>query len=270
MSADKLILIRSLGYLLPQSGIKSSAVMFRDEETYDLELTELSTNPLVLHRKTRTYILFLELENRYVPEFNENEDEDGEEEVVEEAPKRRGRKTKVVVEEVPPEPTTKPYFIQLRSDVIEETESTLGATPPVQEYLAKGPKSRERLTNNFNRLGKYLTAYNQSIESIAPQIPNVPSDLLPPELANDIGRTTQTGIEVHAEQMRKNAETHRDNYDKVIQWFRDKVLVNEVGTPEPLNLADLPANLKAAEEEGGNATYKQILDAVKAEFITIV
>lgn len=267
MSTEKMILIRTLGLIVPQTAILSSAIMRKEERNYTMPQASVEANPIVVSSRVNAYYLYLALDSKYIPNFNdEDEGED-------EKPTRRGRKRADAVEAMP-KPAT--YMLALHEDLLEDSvETTLSKSEALQSYIAEGGEQLDEVRKNLGRLEKFVREMNAAQDSLAPESSlagGALADLLSPGLHNDINATNETAIEIHADEMRKAAEKARASYDKVIGWFERKVLVSSSGSAEPVNVtSDIPADASSRSgEEETSLTVKKLIDLVKAELTVIL
>lgn len=265
---DKLLLIRSVGYIIPQSALLAAAIVCDNETSYDMPMRELSAMPEVTVKSSKNYYLYLEIKREHVPLSAVADDEAEEEEVLEEvAPKRRGRKAKAVVEAEPEVSPVHTFNIHLHEDVLNEEVMPLNATQAVRAY-ASTTEGYTEIEKRLRLLATRYMEYNNSVNDVAPQM-TVISDLLPPDLARDVNRTTASGIEAHAEQMRREAELSRKKYDKNINWFRENVLVSERTPREGVNMMELPEKADDRVAGGTSLTQNILIALVKGELTSI-
>lgn len=271
MSTEKMILIRSLGFAVPQSAILSLAICRKEEKNYEMPQDSVEANPTVVFSRTMAYYLSLSLDAKYIPVFDSEEAVEPEE--VEEQPKRRGRKPNVTAVAPPVEPQKAGYMIHIHSDELDTpVETTLAQSDALRNYVTQSDKKYEKVRVNLGRLSTFVHQMNSAIENITsmPEMPAL-SGLIPGDLQFDMNRHSQAGIEIHADQMRKEQEKARDNYDRVIEWFRRFVLVPEIGEAELVNItSDIPHSAAARDSEGTTSlTIKKLLDLVKDELTVL-
>lgn len=267
MSNEKMILVRSLGYIVPQSAILNAALVRKEEQTHVFPQLSIEANPIVETSKVMAYYLYLAIDPKFIPTFADNTDDA---EAEEEKP-RRGRKAKVEALPVETKPAT--FMIALHEDLLEDRVQTeLSKSTALHDYLAQDGENIEMVKKNFGRLAQFVGEMNAQQDSIAPEMPAVFDDLIPSGLQQDITRTNTTAIEIHGDQMRKGIEKSRANYDKVINWFQRKVLVSTAGSADLVNVHDVPLN--ATERDGADEiqtslTVKILLDLVKTELTVL-
>lgn len=273
MSTEKMILIRSLGFAVPQSAILSLSICRKEETNYEMPQDSVEANPVVVLSRTMAYYLSLSLDAKYIPVLDAEVTEEAEE-AEEPQPKRRGRKPRVTAVAPPVEPQKAGYMIHIHSDDLDApVETTLAQSDALRNYVSQGEKKYESVRVNLGRLASFVHQMNSAIENITamPEMPAL-SGLIPNDLQFDMNRHSQAGIEMHADQMRKEQEKARENYDRVIDWFRRRVLVPEIGPTELVNItSDIPHNAAVRDEGTGTTslTIKKLLDLVKEEMTVL-
>ena len=275
------VFIVAKGVLVPQEAIAGTYFSIEKTTTSELPRDNLEMDPTVVTTSRLTLSLNVQVKDAYLPQSMQvgQDDEEVEEEEVEEAPpapRRRGRKSRAEKEAEEAaareaEQETKTDLVQEFPITIETIELdservTLSTSAPFAAKMAKSEKAARILERNFGKLHTHMVMLQQLSSRLTadPAIDDTLSDLVPSNISRETMAHTQSAIEAQQNRLRAEVEKERAAYDRVLDWFQEKVI------GESMEVETIPFDLDFLRNNGfTNADSKKLIAKVRENLATV-